>query len=378
MKYEEQLQKAIDYALENGSFSKINLAESADIVCAYGLGRYFGEAFSQWGFREKMHVNTLCDSDMAKWGKTFEGLQCISPEELFSLSRNKNVLVIPFVGNPVEVNKMLRENNISYVNASDCIFEMICDMNRSKEWFRKNNMSEVLGWLEDEESKRVYTSVICNRIAPQFSQFDYDQLYSPGEYFETDAFHMDQNECFVDCGAYNGDTVERMLNCAGGAEKIYAFEMDKGNYADLQQNVREIMKRYRLRPENVRLINAGVWNVNERLPYGKEEFGSKESFCLFKGETIGYTELVKIDDVLGGKRVTFIKMDIEGAERNALEGAKEVIVENKPKMAICLYHRLQDFWEIPTYLKSLVPQYRLYVRHHQNGSFGGTVLYAVR
>lgn len=376
MNYEEQLKNAIDYAVKSGGFSKMNLAESSDIVCAYGLGRFFNEAFLQWEFKEKMHVNILCDSDKAKWGQKFEGLQCISPEELFLLNNQKKVLVIPFIGNPSEINKILRENNISYVNANDCIFEMICNMNRNREWFQTNNMLEVLGWLEDEESKRVYTNVICNRIAPQFSQFDYNQLYSTGEYFETDAFKMEKNECFVDCGAYIGDTIERILDSAGGIEKIYAFEMDKGNYAELQRNVQKIIEQYQLSLGTISLINAGVWNVNEKLPYGKEKFGSKEGFCLFKGEIIDYTELAKIDDLLGNKRVTFIKMDIEGAEYNALKGAKKVIIENKPKMAVCLYHKLQDFWEIPTYIKSLVPQYKLYVRHHQNEGVGGTVLYA--
>lgn len=73
-----------------------------------------------------------------------------------------------------------------------------------------------------------------------------------------------------------------------------------------------------------------------------------------------------------------IKLDIERAEYKALHGAKNIIVNNEPKLAICLYHRLQDFWEIPTYIKLLVPQYKMYVRHHQNETMGGTVMYAVK
>lgn len=324
-----------------------------------------------------MHVNLLCDSNMNKWGKNYSGLKCISPDELFMLNHEKRVLVITFIGQPTEIHKILKKNNIFFIRAEDCIFEMICNMEKSREWFQKNNMLEVLGWLEDEESKRVYTNAICNRIAPQFSQYDFHDLYTAGEYYETDAFKMDNDECFVDCGAYNGDTIERLLDSAGGVEHVYAFEMDEGNYADLQQNILKIMERYRLREDQFSLFNAGVWNANESLPYGKEQFGTKESFCLFKDETVGYTELVKIDDLLRGKRVTFIKMDIEGAECNALKGAKNVILENTPKLAICLYHRLQDFWEVPAYIKSIVPQYKLFVRHHQKEGIGGTVLYAV-
>lgn len=164
----------------------------------------------------------------------------------------------------------------------------------------------------------------------------------------------------------------------GGVEHVYAFEMDKGNYAELQQNVKQLKDRYRLSDDVFDVYNVGVWDKNEKLPYGKEVLGSNESFCLFKKENVDYAELVKMDDWLKGKKLSLIKMDIEGAEYKALQGARDIIINNEPKLAICLYHRLNDFWEIPTYIKMLVPQYKLYVRHHQNGTMGGTVMYASR
>ncbi len=379
MDYKKQLEAALEYAVEYRSFSKLNMAENADIVCVYGLGRFFQEAFLQWDFLNKMHVNMVCDSDEKKWGKEFEGLRCVSPKELFEMNLSKQVLVITFIGNPTEINKVLKKNNILYVSANDCIFEMICNMDRSTVWFRKNNVLEVLGWLEDDESKRVYVNVLCNRIAPHLSQYDYNELYSQGEYFETDAFKLDNNESYIDCGAYNGDTIEKMLDIyGGGVEHVYAFEMDKGNYAELQQNVKQLKDRYRLSDDVFDVYNVGVWDKNEKLPYGKEVLGSNESFCLFKKENVDYAELVKMDDWLKGKKLSLIKMDIEGAEYKALQGARDIIINNEPKLAICLYHRLNDFWEIPTYIKMLVPQYKLYVRHHQNGTMGGTVMYASR
>ncbi|MCM1232505.1 MAG: FkbM family methyltransferase [Ruminococcus flavefaciens] len=378
MDYRKQLEEAIEYAVESGSFSKLNLAEQADVVCAYGTGRFFQEAFEQWDFLNRMHVSMVCDSDEKKWGKQFIGLPCISPKELFAMNLEKRVLVITFIGNPAEINKELKKNNVFYVSANDCIFEMICNMERSKTWFQKNNILEVFDWLEDEESRRVYVNVLCNRIAPHLSQYDYDELYSQGEYFDTDAFKLDKMESYVDCGAYNGDTIERMLAICGGAEHIYAFEMDKGNFAALQSNIEILKSKYRLSEGVIDAYNAGVWDSNEKLPYGKETCGSSESFCLFKEEIIDYAQLVKLDDLLKGKRVSLIKMDIEGAEYKALQGARDTIVSNEPKLTICLYHRLYDFWEIPTYIKTLVPQYKLQVRHHQNGTMGGTVIYAVK
>lgn len=376
MNYKQQLKRALEYAEKNGSFSKLNMAENADEVCVYGLGKFFDEAFIQWNFMNQMQVSLLCDSNPEKWGKLFYGIKCISPEELFKLNKTKNILVVTFIGNPIELNKILKKQNIIFVNASDCIFEMICNMNRSAAWFKKNNILQVLDWLEDEESQKIYTNVLCNRIAPLLSKYDYDELYSEGEYFSTDIFKAGNNEYFVDGGAFDGDTIERLLKCTDGQfGHIYAFEMDKGNYKNLEENVNKLINNYQLPSNKISLYNSGIWDCNQQMPYGKENCGSNESFCLFKRDNIDYANMIRLDDIL--EKVSLIKMDIEGAEYNALIGAEKVIIKNRPKLAICIYHRLQDFWEIPSYIKSLVPQYKLYVRHHQNGTMGGTVLYAI-
>lgn len=83
-----------------------------------------------------------------------------------------------------------------------------------------------------------------------------------------------------------------------------------------------------------------------------------------------------VDDALCGIDVTYIKMDIEGAELNALIGAENTIIKCKPKLAICVYHKTSDFWKIPQYIKSLNSEYKLYLRHHSNKNCWGTVLYA--
>jgi hypothetical protein len=79
---------------------------------------------------------------------------------------------------------------------------------------------------------------------------------------------------------------------------------------------------------------------------------------------------------MGGGGVTFIKMDIEGSELNALKGAEQTIRKYKPKLAICVYHRAKDLITIPQYIKTLVPEYKLYFRAHKYGTYD-FVLYAV-
>ena len=84
-----------------------------------------------------------------------------------------------------------------------------------------------------------------------------------------------------------------------------------------------------------------------------------------------------IDEAIAeGDKVTFIKMDVEGAELESLKGAEKTIRRDKPKLAICIYHKPEDMWTIPLYIKELVPEYKLYIRHHSSGVCE-TVLYAV-
>ena len=83
-----------------------------------------------------------------------------------------------------------------------------------------------------------------------------------------------------------------------------------------------------------------------------------------------------IDDLCSAEKVTYIKMDIEGSEMQALRGAKNVICRDKPRLAISIYHRPEDYFEIPFYIKKLVPEYKLYIRHHRFTK-NDTVCYAI-
>lgn len=96
---------------------------------------------------------------------------------------------------------------------------------------------------------------------------------------------------------------------------------------------------------------------------------------IVEQETDNSIAVVSLDSCVND-RVTFIKMDIEGAEMEALKGAESIIKSQKPKLAICVYHKEQDMTEIPIFIKKLVPEYKLFMRHYSNDA-GETVLYAV-
>ena len=179
-----------------------------------------------------------------------------------------------------------------------------------------------------------------------------------------DVFAPAENEIIVDAGAYIGDTALRFLKWGGDkVAKIYSFELDPGNAAKYEENLRAFRGK-------VQLVEKGTWDKDETITISSGGAGSH-----IDGEGDITSGLTAIDSVVGDERVTFIKMDVEGAELKSLMGARNTIIKNYPRLAVCVYHKVRDIYEIPEYILSLVPEYRFYLRHYSSNGWE-TVLYA--
>jgi len=190
------------------------------------------------------------------------------------------------------------------------------------------------------------------------------------EQYSPDFLCLSDNETFVDCGAFTGDTIEMFLQKTNSKfNKIFAFEPDAANIDKCKKTLENCGIK-----ENGRtsLIEKGVWSENKRL-YFNSQSGSGSNISE-TGDTV--IDVDSVDNVCGGEKVSFIKMDIEGSELEALKGAQKQIKANKPKLAVCVYHRQDDLISIPQYILSLNSGYKLYLRHY--GYFcTELVLYAV-
>lgn len=185
------------------------------------------------------------------------------------------------------------------------------------------------------------------------------------QYF--DVFNPQEEEYVIDCGAFDGKTEEMFYNWGGGhVKKIYAFELDPINKNKCLQFYDE-----KGLNDIVEFINKGTSNRNESILLDDASLGSCASRI---GTGAMEAKVTKIDDEVEGK-VTFIKMDIEGAELDALHGAARTIQSQKPRLAICLYHKQNDMYDIPSFLLSLVKDYRFIIRHYSSNPWE-TVLYA--
>jgi len=149
---------------------------------------------------------------------------------------------------------------------------------------------------------------------------------------------------------------------------IIAYELDKNNFGKLQK---EIQKYEPVIKNKIISYNMGLFDKNMLIKYSSN---TTSGSINDKSETIG--KVVALSNHLTNLLPTYIKMDIEGAELDALIGAEEIIKRCKPKLAVCVYHNPEHFWQIPFYIKRLAPEYRIYLRHHSL-DITETVCYAV-
>ena len=147
-------------------------------------------------------------------------------------------------------------------------------------------------------------------------------------------------------------------------KKCFAFEPDKDNFEKLKKNVAAY--------PNISAYQLGTYNRKNSLHFsdGNDTGSSIQS----SGGVI--IEVDSIDNIVNGEDVSYIKMDIEGAELDSLMGAQKTILRCRPKLAICVYHKTEDLLTIPNYILSLHNDYRLYLRNYMKAG-RETVLYAV-
>lgn len=234
--------------------------------------------------------------------------------------------------------------------------------------FHQNHLQElkkVYDYLEDDRSKLVFENILKFRISSRWENL---KAASGADNLKTQYFvpelRFSNHEVIVDCGAYIGDTAKKFYAAVPGCIVI-GLEPDDQNYKQLSQ----------IRGDGLKAYPYGAWSEDTTLSFSDDGGGTTGGTVSDAGNV--KIEVRALDHLPECQPATYIKMDIEGAELEALKGAADIIKNNKPKLAICLYHQPQDFFEIPLYIKKLNPDYKLYVHHHNPNCALETVLYAV-
>ncbi|WP_438308266.1 FkbM family methyltransferase [Pseudomonas guariconensis] len=214
--------------------------------------------------------------------------------------------------------------------------------------------------LSDETSRELLDRIVEFRITGDYLCLPEP---SPRQYFPADLPDWPQPLRFIDCGAYVGDTVEEMREAGIRFDAVACFEPNLENYASLVESVR-----------GLEAVNfpCGVSDRNRRVGFDGA-LGAGGHLVESGGDLV---TCVRIDDALPGFAPNLIKMDIEGEEPAALEGAKETLSRYRPNLAISIYHQAEHLWSIFEQLHGYGLNYRFYLRCHAHSTFD-TVLYAI-
>lgn len=253
------------------------------------------------------------------------------------------------------------------VNEVYSLFDMNdFEMNISSEFFSENENSfyELFNNLSDALSRESFSYYLTSRLN---NNWDYIEKYVDDSGNIPAFMNLTKNEIVIDCGAYTGDTLLSYIDKIGEFEEYYAWEPDNENYNKLRENSEYLNL-------NIKILKLGAWKNKDTLYFHENGDQSYITNDQISGDATEI-QVDSIDNICQNK-ATYIKMDIEGAEHEALQGAYNTIMLNKPKLAISIYHRKIDLIRIPGLIKSINSDYQFYFRlHHKLGV--DAVLYAI-
>lgn len=301
-----------------------------------------------------LDIAYFTDNAESKWGQEINGIPVYSPKQIQKENMDDIVVLIASVYIS-SITQQLKEIGVKYIFARRFL-------DYDSMVIKEQDIAEarsVIDILYDDRSKEICRRIIQKRID---KDMDYTDLAREADqqYFDDEIMKCREDEIFVDAGSFDGSTsVDFVKWTKNTYKKIIIYEPMKENIKNVENTVQNL--------HNVAIKNKALWNKAELLNFGFNGAGSTVN-------TSGLT--AEAEPLDADSKVTFVKMDIEGAEMKALEGMKNIIIEQKPVLAICIYHLYDDLWKIPQYIHELVPEYKLYMRHYSKIN-EETVIYAM-
>ena len=221
------------------------------------------------------------------------------------------------------------------------------------ELIHQSDIQKAYSLLSDERSREVFNGVMDFRRSGRL-----DILQSTAD--EPDSvlnglLHFNQYRILGDIGAYNGDTAEDLLKRCPLAEKIYSLEPDRRNFRKLSA--------FADGNEKIVPINAAAWNESTTLFF--DDSGNRNAGLAEDGISKRRVEVKAVTlDSIFSDGIDYIKYDVEGAEKEALDGSREIIRKYRPDLLISIYHRTEDLHKLVLQLHGICPEYKIYIRRY--------------
>jgi len=279
-----------------------------------------------------------------------------------------SIILYTATGSPLEVKNKLDEmgyTHISYLalckySTLDLVHPPFIMDFQDDFLNNRDQYEKIYSLLCDEKSKKVFEKVINFKISFDYNFMDGFTNNYEEQYFDKELIPCIEKVSFLDGGGYVGDTLPTIIKKFPDFKKIYCIEPNNLHIGIAKRNFEQY--------ENIEFINCGLGK--------KREFSNIEETiqnnCSHDYQAV---DIDTIDNMID-ERVDFIKMDIEGAEQDAIDGAKITIEKYTPILAICVYHKAEDWYKIPQKVLDINSNYKIYLRHYMEGIFE-TVMYFI-
>jgi FkbM family methyltransferase len=348
------------------------------VLCgAGGLGRKILAGLRLAGIEPRC----FADHSATLAGQTVDGLRVLTPREAANEFRHEAAFVVTIWGAHSRDRLAERKAQWSALGCETVVSFMplfwkfpkaylphySCDLPH-KVFAHSQSVARAGRLWADDVSRIEFNAQIRWR-----TQLDFDGLPAPGSgpaYFPKDVVRLKTDERFVDCGAFDGDTLRDFLRASGGRFNSYwALEPDPANFAKLRTLIDTLDRSAK---ERLKIFPIAASHRREMLRFAAGATASSNLDPAGDLEVQGE----RLDSLLGTLRPSFIKMDIEGAEPAALEGCAGLLADARPILAVSAYHLQEHVWELPLYLAERLDNYRFFLRPHDLEGWD-LVLYAI-
>ena len=334
------------------------LSETEKTVVLYGMGNGADKILAVL-FQRNIPVGGVFASDGFARGNLFHGMPVRTWSDIKETYGKENVIVLLSFGTsrPEVMENILRIRAETELYAPDV--PAFGDTLFTRAFCEEHieDFSAARALLSDDESRRVFDNVLSYKLSGDISYL-LDAQNDENDIWET-IIRPRTIRTAADLGAYNGDTVRQLLSAGkGNIDTVWAMEPDARNYKKLEAYA-ESETGARVIP-----INAGAWNKETTLFFDKS--GNRNaSFEQNRSQTladrpakVSEVKALPLDNVLNGARVDYIKYDVEGSEREALDGSVQTLRVHAPTLLVSLYHRSEDLFALPLHIRAIAPHYR--------------------
>lgn len=328
----------------------------------YIFGAYkVGVKLAREAVRRNITIRGFLDNDAGKSGAEIEGARVYHPSAL-SLDGAVVVIASGRHGNAIQ-KQMEKVPGACVVNMHEFLYALDAPHGPVGGFseFVEAPVQEAFRYistflrLDDERSRKVFDALIGMRTRLSIELAETVKSPYDEEYFDRDFVSPEHAACFVDAGAFTGDTLRRLESHFGRVEQAYLLEPELPAYY-------EALKAFSDRPD-VWLFNMGLDETASRTVY--QPILSCDMVCEIDGPVspgaISYIQGIPLDSLVSGP-VGLFKLDVEGMEERALKGAKSIIQREKPVLAVCAYHRADDYWRLIDTVLSMRPDYCVAIR----------------